>query len=119
MRDEISGLLRALEADSKRGRGTGVPQLLALFDGAVAISSRVGVDAWQFERCHVSLFGNIQQAHLRQLINGDDCTGKFARFLFCELQATIPRLNEHDSTAAEQQQYLEAQQVVYSISEQL
>ena len=39
---------------------------------------------------------------MRQLINGDDCTGKFARFLFCELPGTIPRLSDHDPTAAEQ-----------------
>ena len=112
IRDEIAGLLQSLEADSKRGRGTGEAQLLELFDGTGATSIRVGAEARQFERCHVSLYGNIQPAKLRQLINGDDCTGKFARFLFCELPGTIPRLCDHDPTAAELQTYMDAQRVL-------
>ena len=117
MRDEIAGLLQSLEADSKRGRGTGEAQLLELFDGTGATSIRVGAEARQFECCHVSLVGNIQPTKLRQLINGDDCTGKFARFLFCELPGTIPRLNDHDPTAAEQQRFNEAQRVLAAKAE--
>ena len=119
IRDEIAGLLQSLEADSKRGRGTGEAQLLELFDGTGATSIRVGAEARQFERCHVSLYGNIQPAKLRQLINGDDCTGKFARFLFCELPGTIPRLCDHDPTAAEQQKFIDAQRVLASKAEWL
>ncbi len=119
MRDEIAGLLQSLEADSKRGRGTGEAQLLELFDDTGATSIRVGAEARQFERCHVSLVGNIQPAKLRQLINGDDCTGKFARFLFCELPGTIPRLNDLEPTAAEQQRFVDAQRVLASKAEWL
>lgn len=119
MRDEIAGLLQSLEADSKRGRGTGEAQLLELFDGTGSSSIRVGAEARQFERCHVSLVGNIQPAKLRQLINGDDCTGKFARFLFCELPGTIPRLSDHDPTAAERQRFIEAQGVLAAKAESL
>ena len=119
MRDEIAGLLQSLEADSKRGRGTGEAQLLELFDGTGSSSIRVGAEARQFERCHVSVAGNIQPAKLRQLINGDDCTGKFARFLFCELPGTIPRLSDHDPTVAEQQRFIEAQRVLAAKAEWL
>ena len=119
MRDEIAGLLQSLEPDSKRGRGTGEAQLLELFDGTGSSSIRVGAEARQFECCHVSLVGNIQPAKLRQLINGDDCTGKFARFLFCEIPGTIPRLSDHDATDAEQRRFIEAQRVLATQAEYL
>ena len=60
LRDELAGLLQSLEADAKRGCGTAEAQLLELFDGTGATSIRVGGGARQFERCHVSLYGNIQ-----------------------------------------------------------
>ena len=119
IRDEISGVLQAVEADSKRGRGTGEAQLLELFDGTGATSIRVGSDARQFERCHVSLYGNIQPGKLRQLVNGDDCTGKFARFLFCSLPNTIASLCDRDPTEAEQRRYQQAQQVLADKAEWL
>ena len=83
-KDEMSGLLQSLESDTKRGRGTGEAQLLELFDGSGNLSLRVERQR-QYERCHVSLYGNIQPKVLRRAIAGDDPTGKFARVLFLSL----------------------------------
>jgi len=85
VRNEIAGLLQAVDADSKRGRGTGEAQLLELFDGTGTTSIRVDGGSRHYERSHVSLLGNIQPLKLKELINGEDSTGKFARFLFNQL----------------------------------
>ena len=53
----------------------------------------------------MSLFGCIQPEVLRELINGDgngdDSTGKWARFLFCRLPARPLTLIDRDPTREE------------------
>lgn len=48
VRDEIAGLLQAVEADSKRGRNTGEAQLLELFDGTGTLLSTLIFQAQRF-----------------------------------------------------------------------
>ena len=82
---ELSGMLRALEADTRRGRGTAEAQFLESYDGDGCTSLRVGKagmgEVRSYSSCHVSLFGGVQDEVLRELINGSDASGKFARIL--------------------------------------
>lgn len=110
IRDEIAGLLQSLDADDKRGRGTGNAQLLELFDGTGSTSIRVEGGFRSFEQCHVSVVGNIQPEKLERLINNNDCTGKFARFLCCQIPRTVPLLRDFDPTDDEIRDYIAAQQ---------
>ena len=82
IRDELSGLLKAVYLPSP-GR-VREAQLLELFEGDGYVSRRIEAGLRAFSRCHVSLFGCKPEV-LRELINGDgngdDSTGKWARFL--------------------------------------
>ena len=105
IRDELAGLLKALEHDTKSGTGQAEAQLLELFEGDGFVSRRIEAGLRIFHRCHVSLFGCIQPEVLRELINGDgngdDSTGKWARFLFCRLPARPLTLIDRDPTREE------------------
>ena len=50
-RDEFSGMLKALESDSKIGRGTGIAQMLEMFDVSVSSVFRLDGGVRQFEDC--------------------------------------------------------------------
>ena len=99
IRDEMSGLLQAISNDTQQGSGTGEAQLLEAFDGDGYSSIRVESAPRSYDACHVSIFGNIQPDLLRELINGQDSTGKFARFLFCRVPAKALLLDDDDPTA--------------------
>ncbi len=111
LRDELSGLLQALDSDSKRGRGTGEAQLLELFDGTGNISLRVD-GTRHYEKCHASLFGNIQPERLRHHVNGDDATGKWARILFNQVPTRPLELQYEDPTEMEKMAYSNAQKTL-------
>ena len=110
-KDEMSGLLQSLESDTKRGRGTGEAQLLELFDGSGQLSLRVEGQR-QYERCHVSLYGNIQPKVLRRAIAGDDPTGKYARLLFNQLPLKTLEPRYDDPTDQERAAYAHAQKLL-------
>jgi hypothetical protein len=110
-KDEMSGLLQSLESDTKRGRGTGEAQLLELFDGSGQLSLRVEGQR-QYERCHVSLYGNIQPKILRRAIAGDDPTGKHARVLYNLLPRKTLEPRYDDPTDQERAAYASAQKVL-------
>ena len=113
IRDELSALLLAVDADERKGRGTAGGQLLELFDGTGSSSIRVGSDgkgsSRSFERCHVSVYGNIQPLKLKELINGKDHTGRYARFLLNKLPAIPLTLRDEDPTPEQQAAYADAQ----------
>lgn len=90
LRDELSGLFGSLN-QYRGGRGADEQLLLELFDGGAYTSLRVKGDR-AYSRSHVAIFGNIQPAILSQLIGGADPSGKWARFLFCELPETVAEL---------------------------
>ena len=108
IRDELSGLLNAVANEVKTGRGTAEAQLLETFDGDGSTSIRVGAGARSYERCHVALYGAIQPQKLKALINGDDATGKFARFLFVRVPARPLRLKVDDPSPDERAAYTDA-----------
>ena len=101
VRDEISGLLQSISNDAQQGSGTAEAQLLETFDGDGYTSIRVGDTPRSYDSCHVSIFGNIQPEVLRELINGEDTTGKFARFLFCRVPSKALLLSDEDPTDEE------------------
>lgn len=114
IRDELSAMLLSVDADERKGRGTAGGQLLELFDGTGSSSIRVGSDgkgsSRSFERCHVSVYGNIQPLKLKELINGKDHTGRYARFLMNKLPAIPLALRDEDPTPEQKAAYAAAQQ---------
>ena len=84
-KDELSGLLLSIEADTKRGRGNAEAQFLEIFDGEGSTQIRIGSDLRSYETCHVSILGGIQPDELKKLIGGRDATGKFARILMLRI----------------------------------
>ena len=118
-RDEWSGILNALESDSKIGRGTGIAQMLEMFDGCASIAVRVDGGVRQFEQCLVSFYGNIQPEKLREHINGQDVVGQFARFQFNQLLLQPLELSYLDPSEEERQAYLDAKAVLASYAELL
>ena len=109
-RAELSGMLRALEADTRRGRGTAEAQFLESYDGDGCTSLRVGKagigEVRSYSSCHVSLFGGVQDEVLRELINGSDASGKFARILMVKCPLKPLQLKD-DPISAEQEEAFE------------
>ena len=118
-RDEFSGILKALESDSKIGRGTGIAQMLEMFDGSASSAVRVDGGVRQFEDCLVSFYGNIQPEKLREHINGQDIVGQFARFQFNQLLLKPLELSYLDPSEEEKQQYTKAKVTLASYAELL
>ena len=108
-RMELSGMLRGIDADTKRGRGTAEAQFLESYDGDGCTSLRVGKNGTgevrSYSSCHVSLFGGIQDQVLRELINGSDASGKFARLNFVKCPLRPLNLKDDPITPPEQKAY--------------
>ena len=119
IRDEMSGLLQAISIDAQQGSGTGEAQLLEAFDGDGYSSIRVESAPRSYDACHVSIFGNIQPDLLRELINGQDSTGKFARFLFCRVPAKALLLDDDDPTDEEWDAFEKAQSTLQDYASRL
>jgi hypothetical protein len=119
VRDELSGFLGQLAADAKSGTGTADAQLLELFDGDGYTGLRATEGPRSFERCHVSLYGNVQPDVLKAAINGQDETGKFARFLFYRVPNRPLELRDDDPTAEEKAIYSAAEQTVRDYAKRL
>lgn len=110
--DELSGLLQSIASDARNGRGTAESQLLEIFDGDGFTAIRIGSKPRSYEACHVSVFGNVQPDVLKGLVNDEDNTGKFARFLFCRIPLKALRLSDEDPTDEELQALEDAKQVL-------
>ena len=112
-RAELSGMLRGIEADTKRGRGTAEAQFLESYDGDGCTSLRVGKNGTgevrSYSSCHVSLFGGIQDQVLRELINGSDASGKFARLIMVKCPLRPLNLKDDPITPEEQKAYQKAE----------
>jgi hypothetical protein len=112
IRDELSGLLSAVEVDTRSGSGTGEAQFLEAYDGGGYYSIRVEAGSRCYESCHLSVYGNIQPEALRQLINGEDSKGKFARFLFVQLPTRLVTYKDEDPTDEELASWNHAEEVL-------
>ena len=119
IRDELSGLLAAVEVDTKSGSGTGEAQFLEAYDGAGYYSIRVEAGSRCYESCHLSVYGNIQPEALRQLVNGDDSKGKFARFLFVHLPTRVVTYQDDDPTEEELATWRHAESVLKDYASRL
>ncbi|MBC1261445.1 DUF3987 domain-containing protein [Synechococcus sp. BSF8S] len=89
-RDELSGLLASLNA-YRGGSGGDAQQLLEVFDGHASNEIRCSGDR-TYQRCHVSVYGNVQPEVLRKLLKGGDPDGRWARFLFVIMKPMTRRL---------------------------
>jgi hypothetical protein len=119
IRDELSGLLSAVEADTKKGSGTGEAQLLEAYDGGGYYSIRIEAGSRCYDSCHLSIYGNIQPEALRELINNDDSKGKFARFLFVRLPTGVIKYQDEDPTNEEIAEWKHAQEVLKEYAKKL
>ena len=109
VRDEMSGLFAALKADSNSGGGRGESQLLELFDGQAHTQLRVESGPRSYRSSHVSVVGFIQPDVWREVVNGNDPTGKFARFLYYSLPVRPLVLNDEPPSQQEQEAFHQAE----------
>ncbi|QNI98416.1 DUF3987 domain-containing protein [Synechococcus sp. RS9902] len=86
LRDEVAALFDSFGKYRQGGKGTGgdEQQLLEIFDGEGFNSIRCSKGR-TYNRCHVSLYGGIQDDVLRRLIASGDANGKWARCIFVPL----------------------------------
>jgi hypothetical protein len=94
-RDEIAGMFGNLNA-YRAGRGSDEEQLLEAYDGSGFSSLRVAkVGGGRFyDRCHLSIYGTIQPAILKELVRAGDASGLWARFLFIPLPEIVVPIPE-------------------------
>lgn len=90
-RDELNGLFKNMNRYAKgQSQGGDEEQLLELFDGNPFDSSRI-TNPRSYERCSVSIYGNLQPRVFADLTKEPDATGQWARFLFVPFpEKTVP-----------------------------
>jgi hypothetical protein len=100
-RDELAGLFGSFNA-YRAGRGADEELLLEAYDGSGFQSLRVATAGGGrfYDRCHLSIWGTIQPAILKELVEGGDASGLWARFLFVPLPEKVVPLGT--DTEAEQ-----------------
>ena len=106
--DELISPLNSVSADTKRGSGRGESQVLSLFDGDGNSSTRATRDGGCYDESHVSIVGGIQPSVLKDLIKGDDRTGKWARFLWVQYPPGIIIPPDDDPTELQLRRFEEA-----------
>jgi hypothetical protein len=117
--DELHGLLNAISQDTRNGSGTAEAQLLETFDGSGYTSIRITAGSRSYSACHVSIYGSIQPDRLRQMINGRDDTGQFARFLFCRVPTRPLNLPDEDPTPQQRDAHQAATLLLHRYAERL
>ncbi len=117
--DELHGLLNAISQDTRNGSGTAEAQLLETFDGSGFASIRITAGSRCYNACHVSIYGSIQPDRLRQMINGRDDTGQFARFLFCRVPTRPLSLPDEDPTPQQRDAHQAATALLHYYAERL
>lgn len=97
-RDEIAGMFGNLNA-YRSGRGSDEEQLLEAYDGSGFSSLRVANTGGGrfYDRCHLSIYGTIQPAVLRELVKAGDASGLWARFLFIPLPERVVPIPESET----------------------
>lgn len=97
-RDEIAGMFGNLNA-YRSGRGSDEEQLLEAYDGSGFSSLRVAKAGGGrfYDRCHLSIYGTIQPAVLKELVKAGDASGLWARFLFIPLPERVVPIPESET----------------------
>ena len=106
--DELISIFNSTAADTQRGSGRGESQVLSLFDGDGNSATRATRDGGSYDESHVSIVGGIQPSVLRDLIKGDDRTGKMARFLWVQYPPGIIIPPDDDPTELQLRRFAEA-----------
>lgn len=102
-RDELAGLFGSLN-QYRGGRGADSEQLLEAYDGSGFRSLRVAANGGGrfYDRCHLSIWGTIQPAVLRELVADGDASGLWARYCCVPLpEVAVPLPDEEDEAAGE------------------
>ena len=110
--DELISIDNSVSADTKRGSGRGESQVLSLFDGDGNSSTRATRDGGSYDESHVSIVGGIQPSVLKDLIKGDDRTGKWARFLWVQYPPGIIIPPDDDPTEEQLRRFAEARETL-------
>jgi hypothetical protein len=100
VRDELNGLFGNMNKYSK-GKGADEEQLLELYDGHPFRSLRISDSCRSYERCSVSICGNIQPPVLEEALSNGDPTGQWARFILAPFPDRIVRLPTNITEAAQ------------------
>ena len=118
LRDEVAALFDSFGKYKQGGKGSGgdEQQLLEIFDGDGFHSLRVGAGR-AYNRCHVSLYGGIQDDVLRRLIASGDANGKWARCIFVPLPEMTYLLKK--PTTEDRDQRRNAEQVLKQLVDDL
>ena len=106
--DELISIFNSTAADTQRGSGRGESQVLSLFDGDGNSSTRATRDGGSYDESHVSIVGGIQPSVLKDLVKGDDRTGKWARFLWVQYPPGIIIPPDDDPTEQQLRRFAEA-----------
>ena len=106
--DELISIFNSTAADTQRGSGRGESQVLSLFDGDGNSATRATRDGGSYDESHVSIVGGIQPSVLKDLIKGDDRTGKMARFLWVQYPPGIIIPPDDDPTELQLRRFAEA-----------
>jgi len=102
-RDELAGLFGSLN-QYRGGRGADSEQLLEAYDGSGFRSLRVAANGGGrfYDRCHLSIWGTIQPAVLRELVADGDASGLWARYCCVPLpEVAVPLPDEEDEAAGD------------------
>ena len=118
LRDEVAALFDSFGKYKQGGKGSGgdEQQLLEIFDGDGFHSLRVG-NGRAYNKCHVSLYGGIQDDVLRRLIASGDANGKWARCIFVPLPEMTYLLKK--PTQEDRDQRLMAERVLKQLSDDI
>lgn len=96
--DELAGLFKA--QDSYRGgRGSDKQDLLSYFDGSGQTVLRASGIKVNVRNIYLSVFGTIQPAVLKTLMDCSDPDGQWARFLFVNQPLEAATLSDDDGQA--------------------
>jgi hypothetical protein len=115
--DELISIFNSTAADTQRGSGRGESQVLSLFDGDGNSATRATRDGGSYDESHVSIVGGIQPSVLKDLIKGDDRTGKMARFLFVQYPPGIIIPPDDDPTERQLRWFAEARDTLKSYAD--
>lgn len=101
LKDEVSELFAAINADMRSGRGSALGLFLECWDGKARTKLRVGDGVTSYPASKLSILGCIQPQLLSELTQGTDYSGKWSRFLFPHMPSNILHLSDCDLSEEE------------------
>ena len=102
LKDEVSELFAAINADMRSGRGSALGLFLECWDGKSRTKLRVGDGVTSYPRSKLSILGCIQPQLLSELTQGTDFSGRWSRILFPHMPSNILHLTDDDLSEEEE-----------------